>query len=525
MNKSGTIDSILEARKQTNQRNAFVNVGRLDGANLNRSPSSYLANHQEDIDFYADEGDTDKNFTLLAFKDNDNNDVGSFNWFAQHPNAMNKSSTILDGDSKGWPSILLEDEGNMKVVAFAATNLGDVSPGIEGPKCHYYSYGTWYDESTEPPEGAVGGQECNFKHSTCPIGINSNNGESQHGCFSFGIGKSADKINGIENQLIDNDMKDSVDILVKRQVAMFNELINQNQIELGSEVNFRHKFINMAQWSGLNSENEIISTCKPALGVSFASGCIDGHGAKMFIQGTNQKFVDDNYGEDWIWFRIRDAIVNKAMGEGNEPDQAEYDCHQPKPVLLPTGWVDVPYNWHPDTIELGLYQIGHFFLLSVPGEFTTMAGRYIREAVRQRIRQYADYDPVIVITGLSNTYTHYITTELEYDEQRYEAGSVIYGRNTLAAYTIEMEKMVDNIFLGDPVDDAGQPNEDLLQEQLECLQRPGEDTDFEGQPIGTVLEQPEDIEITSSDTERLEFQVQAKFVGGNPRNFLDWQVN
>ena len=44
---------------------------------------------------------------------------------------MNKSSTILDGDSKGWPSLLLEDEGN--VVAFAATNLGDVSPGIEGP--------------------------------------------------------------------------------------------------------------------------------------------------------------------------------------------------------------------------------------------------------------------------------------------------------------------------------------------------------------------------------------------------------
>ena len=73
-----------------------------------------------------------------------------------------------------------------------------------------------------------------------------------------------------------------------------------------------------------------------------------------------------------------------------------------------------------------------------------MAGRYIREAVRQRVRLYVDYDPIIVITGLSNTYTHYITTELEYDVQRYEAGSVIYGRNTLAAYTIEMEKMVDN---------------------------------------------------------------------------------
>ena len=40
----------------------------------------------------------------------------------------------------------------------------------------------------------------------------------------------------------------------------------------------------------------------------------------------------------------------------------------------------------------------------------------------------------IVIAGLSNSYSHYITTFEEYQEQRYEGGSTLYGPHTLAAY-------------------------------------------------------------------------------------------
>jgi hypothetical protein len=47
------------------------------------------------------------------------------------------------------------------------------------------------------------------------------------------------------------------------------------------------------------------------------------------------------------------------------PDPSEYDCHGQKAVLLPTGWADLPYAWHPDTIELGIYQIGELFLLGI----------------------------------------------------------------------------------------------------------------------------------------------------------------
>lgn len=39
-----------------------------------------------------------------------------------------------------------------------------------------------------------------------------------------------------------------------------------------------------------------------------------------------------------------------------------------------------------------------------------------------------------MIAGLSNVYTHYVTTYEEYQVQRYEGSSTIYGPHTLLAY-------------------------------------------------------------------------------------------
>ena len=62
-----------------------------------------------------------------------------------------------------------------------------------------------------------------------------------------------------------------------------------------------------------------------------------------------------------------------------------------------------------------------YISVAVPGEFTTMAGRVLREAIRQELREHGEFkdgtEPQIVLAGLSNLYTHYITTEEEYDAQ------------------------------------------------------------------------------------------------------------
>eukprot|EP00064_Thunnus_orientalis_P019187 superscaffoldBa00004687_g19302 len=64
-----------------------------------------------------------------------------------------------------------------------------------------------------------------------------------------------------------------------------------------------------------------------------------------------------------------------------------------------------------------------------------MSGRRLREAVKQELESEGMFrDSEVVIAGLSNVYTHYITTYEEYQLQRYEGASTIYGPHTLSAY-------------------------------------------------------------------------------------------
>ena len=56
-------------------------------------------------------------------------------------------------------------------------------------------------------------------------------------------------------------------------------------------------------------------------------------------------------------------------------------------------------------------------ILLVPGEFTTMAGRRLREAVKAKLvanPSIMGTDVTVVIAGPSNTYGHYVTTKEEY---------------------------------------------------------------------------------------------------------------
>jgi neutral ceramidase len=67
-----------------------------------------------------------------------------------------------------------------------------------------------------------------------------------------------------------------------------------------------------------------------------------------------------------------------------------------------------------------------------------MAGRRWRDAVSHEAESlFTDLegqDPVAVLGGPANTYGHYITTFEEYQIQRYEGASTLYGPHTLSAY-------------------------------------------------------------------------------------------
>lgn len=98
--------------------------------------------------------------------------IGALNWFPVHPTSMNNTNRLVSTDNVGYASILLEKAVNPDqlpgrgdfVGAFAATNLGDVSPNINGPKCEYT------------------GEYCDLETSSCP--------EEGGQCFASGPGRN-----------------------------------------------------------------------------------------------------------------------------------------------------------------------------------------------------------------------------------------------------------------------------------------------------------------------------------------------
>jgi len=65
-----------------------------------------------------------------------------------------------------------------------------------------------------------------------------------------------------------------------------------------------------------------------------------------------------------------------------------------------------------------------------------MSGRRLRATIHQALQDagVANNNTLVVIAGLANAYSQYITTWEEYAIQRYEAASTLFGPNTLAAY-------------------------------------------------------------------------------------------
>ena len=66
----GVVEAIVAADKKAAPGKISLSQGRLDnGANINRSPTSYLENPAAERATYARDGDTDKTFVQLNFAD------------------------------------------------------------------------------------------------------------------------------------------------------------------------------------------------------------------------------------------------------------------------------------------------------------------------------------------------------------------------------------------------------------------------------------------------------------------------
>jgi neutral ceramidase len=180
-------------------------------------------------------------------------------------------------------------------------------------------------------------------------------------------------------------------------------------------------------------------TCTAALGDSFAGGTTDGPGDFDFKQGVNDTHTNE------YWNLLASFIL--------DPSPEQIKCQYPKPILLNTGDATFPVPWTAKILPLQILRLGQLFLIGVPGEFSTMSGRRLRDTMRQTLKNNGidDSNTSVVIAGLSNAYSHYITTYEEYGYQRYEGASCLYGPHTLAAYQQEYAKLIAALVHSTPV--------------------------------------------------------------------------
>lgn len=527
----GIEKSIVQAHENLRPGSIFVNKGELLDAGVNRSPSAYLNNPAEERSKYK--YDVDKEMTLLKFVDNQWGPVGSFNWFATHGTSMSRTNPLISGDNKGAAARFMEDWFKQKgvrqmyfdeysdkgiprrvsniisehpddhhellelaatfqsppgkpatrtlsvarrvrgalrqadkpafVSAFCQSNCGDVSPNVLGAFC------------------IDTGLPCDFNHSTC--------GGKNELCYGRGPGYP--------------DEFESTRIIGERQFQKAVDLFDKASETLKGKIDYRHTYVDFSQLEvkipKQGGGSETVKTCPAAMGFGFAAGTTDGPGAFDFKQGDDQGNL--------FWKLVRNVLKT--------PDQKQVDCQQPKPILLDTGEMKLPYDWAPSILPIQILRIGQLAILCVPGEFTTMAGRHLRDAVKTVLSGGGKGDNLhVVIAGLTNTYSQYVTTFEEYEVQRYEGASTLYGPHTLSAYIQEFKKLATALVTNQAVEPGPQPP-DLLDKQISLLTPVVMDSTPSGANFGDVS-----TDIPQNSTFKRGDMVTAVFWSACPRNDL-----
>ncbi|XP_031838351.1 neutral ceramidase [Nomia melanderi] len=464
---AGIARSIERAHNNVVSGRIFITQGEVLGANINRSPAAYLNNPQSERDRYK--YDVDKTLTQIQFVGADNKLLGVINWFPVHPTSMNNTNHLVSSDNVGYASILFEKAMNKDsligkgpfVAAFASTNLGDVSPNTRGPRCEF------------------SGNKCSEQY-TCP-------GKKEM-CFASGPGK---------------DMYESTSIIANKIFKESWRLWQSgNAKEVIGPIRVVHQFVNMPEqtaefYNETTKRLEEVHGCLPAMGYSFAAGTIDGPGSFAFEQGTTTA--------NPLWNAVRNLLA--------VPTREDIKCHGAKPILLATGRMTLPYEWQPSVVSTQVALIGNVVIAGVPGEFTTMSGRRLREAIKTVMNEVLDDETTVIVAGLCNTYSDYITTPEEYQIQRYEGASTIYGPYTLSIYLKQYTELVTAALFKRNVDPGPPPanfsNKNLLTFVTPVLF----DTPKWGRNFGDCIKQPQKL-ARPGDT------VTAVFISGHPRNNL-----
>ncbi len=256
----------------------------------------------------------------------------------------------------------------------------------------------------------------------------------------------------------ENDVE-TTRIIAERQLDVSKKLFEAASEKVQGAILVLHAYVNMAyhpvsgEFTGAGDQR----TCPSAFGYAFAAGSTeDGGGNPLFKEGMK------------IRSAMIDGVVEKQFHLPPPSDECR-ECQGEKVILFAPGDMNPPAQ--SQIVPITLARVGQLTIVSVPAEFTTMAGRRLRESVAKIL---GDSSKHVVLAGYANEYAGYVTTREEYATQQYEGGHTLFGPWTLAAYQQEFSRLARAMVAGEPVDPGPAP------------------IDMRGKVKGNALEAPAD---------------------------------
>jgi len=292
------------------------------------------------------------------------------------------------------------------------------------------------------------------------------------------------------------DEFESTRIIGERQLEKARELFASATTRLEGPIAVRQAFVDFSslavgdEFTGASTQ----TTSPSAYGYAFAAGSTeDGGGHPLFREGMTERVA---------------TIDNLARGVFRLPDASDdlRKQQRPKAILFAPGETK-PQPSQAQVQPLAIVRIGQLAIIAGPAEFTTMAGRRIRESVAAVLGESV---PFLVIAGYSNGYAGYVTTREEYQTQQYEGGHTLFGPWTLAGYQQEYARLAKALTAGQPADTAGLPRDIRAEVANVPLSKAADIAPEDGQ-FGDVTRQPNERYAVGEKAE-------AAFWTGDPRN-------
>ncbi len=480
--------------------------GELLNATVQRSRPAYDKNPEDERNSWRDvtgkQVTINRNMLLLKLMNGDGAPVAALNWFGIHGTSMSNVNRHLSGDNKGYAAWRFERAMNNEagplyfqndapfVAGFFQGDEGDNSPNIH---------------IAPLPESVLRDPESD----------------------------------AFQRRGGGRDDLESTKISGLKQFAFAKDLYTQANSPLYGPVRYIHAFMDFTalavepefhmNYDPALDQTGARRTCEPAYGLSAPAGAEDGRAPLDEGQTcANTSGVLLTAWQAGLWtilqvmtgFDLPSGLASK-VGCGhpvNEDEWGDFGCHAEKPIAAPLGHAvfDETQPIAARVIPLQIMQIGDLAVIGLPFEVTTTAARRIRTAMLDELEpfgvRYAQ------VAGLSNHYSHYLTTREEYASQQYEGGSTIFGAWQLDVVIQELSLLVRREL------NRAKPGEELAPSHYQdsyrthvtsLVHEPDTDNHFDDATVGTVINAPAET-YALADTP----VVSAAFVATNPRKDL-----